>query len=93
MIRGMSTLNHIRVETDGDPVAMAERGDVLASHLKRGHALLRAGKLPAQDSGGIAHDLRVGLDCRPSTLNGKLEMLLTYQEPSRSGQRHGQGRR
>lgn len=54
---------------------MAEGGDVLTSHLKRGHALLRAGKLPAQDSGGIAHDLRVGLDYRSSTLNGTLEML------------------
>lgn len=75
MTWGISTLNHIRVETDGDPVAMAERGDVLTSHLKRGHALLRAGKLPAQDSGGIAHDLRVGLDYRSSTLNGTLEML------------------
>lgn len=53
------TLNDSGLETKCSPMTVAEGRDVLTTLVNRGKALLGAGDLPAQDRGGIAHDLRV----------------------------------
>jgi hypothetical protein len=63
-VEGSLTFNDGRLETEGSPATVTEGGDVSATLSNRSQTLQRAGDLPTQDRGGIAHDLRVGAGYR-----------------------------
>lgn len=91
LTEGLLALNDGGLKTKCSPMTVAEGRDVLATLINKSQALLRAGDLPAQDRGGISHDLRVGAGYGLSAFKSRGVFGLTNQGPSRSRQRHGRG--